>query len=782
MARIGGNPQIPITAKNETDKAFKAVQKNLQDLAASAALIQGPLGSVAGRINSLGAAIGRMNPLVLGASGAIAAFTAIQYKSIPAAVEYEKQLFQLSAQVQLTGYRAGFTANRLDQMAAALDTATLASEKGARDAIAGLLTFSKVSGSVFEDALKLGQDWSAVWGTDLQANVRNIGKALQDPKTGLENLKRAGVDVNEVWRDQIIAMFENGEEMKAQLAIIERLKNTLGGQGEAQASGVAGALDYVGQQWQRLYRTVGASDIFGRMAKGAGLLLHDLNTALAPTLDEQLTNVLDQIKKFREIKKEAGSRSIVDTRAITYANTQLKDLVHQYAVLMERKKEVDHQDEIAANLARRTQRERAAEADAIARIDKQLSLAIKTEKDLDKATDEHDKTVTKAYDNYNNLLTHSMTDAERLGDEYRAAAVALGELVKAQNTVPQVDAAGNITQVFQELSPEKAKETAKELEHLYDVYVKGLDKLDTAEKKRQYRATAQIEEIQKSLHDEEGAVQTSYNRRGQIILDALTDIADKEDSISIARKKELTQALVDLEEARQKEISDIRRRNILQASRDSASIIGSIADYYDGAIQRQTKSTNDFYQKRADIINTQVKNGILTEEQGNAKLRELEARRQQQLNATAKKQFDRNKKLRRAEAIINTYASAVAAFNDTPGPIWVRLIASAAAIAAGLANVSAINAQQYDGGGGVASAASSGLSSAPQQQQQQQSNSGQNVINLLIVGQQNQPTSFTDKRGIAKFLTDMITAGDLVLVKPGSRQMNEIIQNVRMAR
>ena len=52
--------------------------------------------------------------------------------------------------------------------------------------------------------------------------------------------------------------------------------------------------------------------------------------------------------------------------------------------------------------------------------------------------------------------------------------------------------------------------------------------------------------------------------------------------------------------------------------------------------------------------------------------------------------FERSKVFSIAKAIVDTYASAVAAFKDTPGPVWVRAIASAAAIAAGLANVKKI--------------------------------------------------------------------------------------------
>ncbi len=56
--------------------------------------------------------------------------------------------------------------------------------------------------------------------------------------------------------------------------------------------------------------------------------------------------------------------------------------------------------------------------------------------------------------------------------------------------------------------------------------------------------------------------------------------------------------------------------------------------------------------------------------------------------------FERSKVFAVAKATIDTYASAVAAFKDTPGPIYVRAAAAAAAIAAGIANIRKILSTQ----------------------------------------------------------------------------------------
>jgi hypothetical protein len=70
--------------------------------------------------------------------------------------------------------------------------------------------------------------------------------------------------------------------------------------------------------------------------------------------------------------------------------------------------------------------------------------------------------------------------------------------------------------------------------------------------------------------------------------------------------------------------------------------------------------------------------------------------------------FGKSKALAVARAIIDTYASANAAFKDTPGNVVVRALAAGAAVAAGLANVKKILSTKpgkgATGGGGGASA------------------------------------------------------------------------------
>lgn len=68
----------------------------------------------------------------------------------------------------------------------------------------------------------------------------------------------------------------------------------------------------------------------------------------------------------------------------------------------------------------------------------------------------------------------------------------------------------------------------------------------------------------------------------------------------------------------------------------------------------------------------------------------------------SRQMFEAMKVANIAQATIDTYAGATAAYKDTPGPVWVKSAAAAMAVASGLANVARISQTSFGGGGGGA--------------------------------------------------------------------------------
>ena len=280
-----------VTAK--TQKGSKKLASVFQNTAGSIAAVQGPLGPVAGRISSIGAMLGRVNPLVLLFTGAFVAAGVAITKFAKAGAQAESQFLKLEALLKATGNAAKQTGTDIEAMAREIGIGTLASVQGARDAAGVLLTFKSISGSTFKETLKLTQDLAAVGFGSMKTAALQLGKALEDPETGLSALRRVGVSFTEQQKDQIKVLAMTGKQFEAQALIIETLKEQVGGAGEGAAGGLAGAYDTLKENMQLFFE----QNAFGALV--VSKLTDGLNL-----MNESLGNQLRQVKELPDNEKE----------------------------------------------------------------------------------------------------------------------------------------------------------------------------------------------------------------------------------------------------------------------------------------------------------------------------------------------------------------------------------------------------------------------------------------------------------------------------------------------
>ena len=151
-------------------------------------------------------------------------------------------LAQLEARVKSTAGAAGQSVGQLSAMASEIQNLTVFSDEAAMGAEAMLLTFTKIKGDVFPGALKATADLATAMGTDLKSAALQLGKALQDPETGLTALRRSGVSFSEDQQKVIKALFDTGKEAEAQKLILAELAIETGGAAEAARNTLGGAL------------------------------------------------------------------------------------------------------------------------------------------------------------------------------------------------------------------------------------------------------------------------------------------------------------------------------------------------------------------------------------------------------------------------------------------------------------------------------------------------------------------------------------------------------------
>ena len=287
-----------VTAK--TQKGSKKLASVFQNTAGSIAAVQGPLGPVAGRISSIGAMLGRVNPLVLILTGGFVALGVAVTKFAKAGANAESQALKLEALLKATGNAAQQTGTDIEAMAREIGIGTLASVQGARDAAGVLLTFKAISGSTFKEVLKLTQDLAAVGFGSMKTAALQLGKALEDPETGLSALRRVGVSFTEQQKDQIKVLAMTGKQFEAQALIIETLKEQVGGAGEGAAGGLAGAYDTLKENMQLFFeQNAFGSMIVSKLTDG----LNAMNESLGSTL-RQVKELPDNEKELNEVREQ----------------------------------------------------------------------------------------------------------------------------------------------------------------------------------------------------------------------------------------------------------------------------------------------------------------------------------------------------------------------------------------------------------------------------------------------------------------------------------------------
>ena len=145
----------------------------------------------------------------------------------------------------------------------------------------------------FKETLKLTQDLAAVGFGSMKTAALQLGKALEDPETGLSALRRVGVSFTEQQKDQIKVLAMTGRQMEAQAIIIKTLKQQVGGAGEGAAGGLAGAYDTLKENMALFFE----QNAFGAMI--VSKLTDGLNV-----MNEALGNQLRQVKELPDNEKE----------------------------------------------------------------------------------------------------------------------------------------------------------------------------------------------------------------------------------------------------------------------------------------------------------------------------------------------------------------------------------------------------------------------------------------------------------------------------------------------
>ncbi|WP_444925291.1 phage tail length tape measure family protein [Microbulbifer sp. TRSA002] len=363
-----------------TSAAGDMFGRSMRGAAQGVAAIDGPLGGVSGRVGALNGLLTSGNLAWASFGVAIAGVTAVMYKSIRAGEEMERGQLKIEALLKATGSASGRTAEQLDEQARSVARATLASVTGIREAQGILLTFKGVQGPVFDDAIRLSQDMAAVMGGDAKNAALQLGKALEEPSTGITALKRAGVSFTAAEKEQIKTLEQSGRVAEAQRMILLKLEQQVGGAGAAEAGGLTGATDSLAQSWQEflegLSETAGSTGIATSGINKLTSAVDTLRRGLAPTDEEkqrtQFAELHNQYVWHQQMLAKAEAEGVqvqveIHRNRSEMIRGQLAELQSEQIAAQKKRQDEERRAEEAAVAAReQSERDRIAQQRAIA--------------------------------------------------------------------------------------------------------------------------------------------------------------------------------------------------------------------------------------------------------------------------------------------------------------------------------------------------------------------------------------------------------------------------------
>lgn len=204
--------------------------------------LSGQFGGMAGQFVA-GAAI-----FTLGQK-ALDGVTGVIHDGIQAAKEWQTQQAGLNQVLKSTGDASGLTADEVKKLAQATEDKTAIDKAAVLTGDNMLLTFTNIGKNVFPMASDAMTDMATRMnggaiptGEQLSQTAIQLGKALNDPTTGLSALHKVGVTFTDQQKEQIKTMQAAGDMAGAQKVILAELGKEFGGQAAANLNTFTGQI------------------------------------------------------------------------------------------------------------------------------------------------------------------------------------------------------------------------------------------------------------------------------------------------------------------------------------------------------------------------------------------------------------------------------------------------------------------------------------------------------------------------------------------------------------
>ena len=268
--------------------------------------------AAAGMSSSLIAMAGPIAAVVAAVGIATLAFTgmgkAISF-SMAQAEEAQKAEVQLEAVIKSTGGVAGVTSEQIRAMASEMSQLTGVSDDLIISSSNILLTFTQIGKDVFPQVQETALDLSQAFGMDLQSASVMLGKALQDPATGMTALTRVGVTFSEEMKAAAQNMVEHGQIARAQGMILEEVARQVGGSAEAMGATVFGEKNKISNLLKEMGEDFGKA--FQPLQGELLVVVRQFLTEVTRTMQPAMALLRNELRGFQNVLRQPEMQTAI---------------------------------------------------------------------------------------------------------------------------------------------------------------------------------------------------------------------------------------------------------------------------------------------------------------------------------------------------------------------------------------------------------------------------------------------------------------------------------------
>lgn len=178
----------------------------------------------------------------------------------------------------------GLSQKSLEAYSQQLERTSTFSDEAVQRGQALLLQFRNIRGEVFLLANQAMVDLAAKMGGDVSGAAQLLGKALQDPIQGMQNLRRAGIILVDSQKEQIKQLIALGDVQGAQKIILQQVADQAGGTAAALRNTLGGSLEALKVSFNNLFE--GSPEKVSKFASSVNALSETLrDPALKGAID-----------------------------------------------------------------------------------------------------------------------------------------------------------------------------------------------------------------------------------------------------------------------------------------------------------------------------------------------------------------------------------------------------------------------------------------------------------------------------------------------------------------